>query len=96
MTCQGDGAPTDAIAQVPITGDPEAVNTQLKIDDLIYSDRLGTDGVVGSPEPISGGIVFYIRLTTGMAALDDRGANIINSVAPATALVALRLMKFTI
>ena len=24
------------------------------------------------------GIVFYIRLTTGMAALDDRGANIVN------------------
>ena len=37
------GAGDDAAA-VPITGDPEAVNTQLKIDDLIYSDRLGEDG----------------------------------------------------
>ena len=62
----GGGSPTGTAEQLPIAGLAMNVNSQAKIDMLTATDKL-TDGME-----------FFIRLKTGMAALDSRGANLEN------------------
>ena len=75
--------PSGAATTVPIaTGATVAaaaalIDTQSEIDTLTATNLLTGD---------DGGIEFFIRLKTGMAALDDRGANIANPDATGAAL----------
>ena len=66
--------PSGAASRVPIAGMAADTDTQALIDTLTATNKL-TDG-----------IEFFIRLKTGMAALDSRGANMINGAGAAGVL----------